>query len=424
MQRDKRTFQVASSLGRLGYAPTVVEGEPSALASEQLPFELVTVSDAESLRDQGGDSETPVPQSAAAPSATERPRSHPLVEAMPRPVSMILKRIGADVLRLRLWWNHEYRLARVLLRSYRRDNELTLEALPNADLYYLTFFWQFPAVWRMCKRTGARFVYDANDAYWAWPGYRWYPHVFKLLLRMVERRCVRRADSFVTVSEGVAGLLERRYGRRPLVVRNLHDMRLDEECSADVRRASGLERGTFLLVVAGNEKPSDAVTEALQALARLPDRVHLTLMGSGYEKHAGEVERLGLTGRVHLLAPVAPTEVTSAIATADVAFVNTRAGDVHLHALPTRFFSAVAAGLPILYPPLPEVRALAEEHGLGLQVDAEDPDSIVAAVLALSESPELLDQYKANVERARQVLSWEHEEARLAEMVRSAIQNG
>jgi hypothetical protein len=67
------------------------------------------------------------------------------------------------------------------------------------------------------------------------------------------------------------------------------------------------------------------------------------------------------------------------------------------------------------------VTELAERHHLGLPIDAEDPDSIADAVRKLSETPGLAAEYRANVEEARTVLSWEHEEERLAAQVDSLL---
>ena len=411
--RDKRTFQIAASFGRLGWESIVVEGEPSGLPPAGLPFDLLTIDGAGSIAAVSNGAERP-PEGR---SAIRR-----LLDGLPRPVFLALRAAAGGLLRSRIWFQLGEPF--VLLYSFCRDNLHTLRALPRADVYYLTFFWQFPAIWLAARRNRARFVYDANDAYWAWPGYQWYPRLFRALLGAVEWCCVRSASAFITVSDGVADLLEQRYGRRPTVVRNLHDSRVDQESVVDVRTAAGLGEDAFLLVVPGNEKPSDAISEVLEALARLPERVHLALLGKGYEKHLEEAERLGVEERIHLLPPVPPTEVTSAIRTADAGLINTRAQDVHLHALPTRLFSAVAAGLPVLYPPLPEVRALAEEHRLGLPIDAEDPESIAAAVRSLSENGKLATEYRANVERAQEALSWEREEERLAGMIHSSLPGG
>jgi glycosyltransferase involved in cell wall biosynthesis len=408
LQRDKRTFQNAASFAAMGHDSTVLEGEPSRLEREQLPFELLTVRGAEPIGELKTDVDEPLPAEPPAATTPEAPttRRYP-----------ILTPLGAGLARLR----GRIRLPLILWRSYRRDLELTFESLPPADLYYLTFFWQFPAVWRKCRHSGARFIYDANDAYWLWPGYRWYPLPFRVMLRLVERRCVRRAAAFITVSEGVADLLEARYGRRPQVVRNVHDLRADQPSELDVRRAAGVAEGAFLVVIVGNEKPSDAVDPALVALSRLPERVHLALLGAGYEKHATRARQLGVEERVHILAPVAPTEVTSAIRNADAGLINIRARDVHLHALPTRLFSTVAAGLPVLHPPLPEVRALAEHHSLGPAIDAEDPESIAAAVRSLADDPQLAASYRSRAEQARETLSWEKEEKVLARIVEETL---
>ncbi|MBA2546426.1 MAG: glycosyltransferase, partial [Solirubrobacterales bacterium] len=330
VRRDKRTFQIAASMSRRGFQSAVVEGERSSLDREDLPFDLITVEGAEPLR---------------APDAGDGDGPEAVTESARRAGSLA-HRVASRVL-----------APRTLRRLFLADNELTYRALPDADLYYLTCFWQFPAVWRKCRENGARFVYDANDAYWLWPGYAWYPRLFRAYLRLIERRCVRRAAGFVTVSEGVAALLEERYGRRPDVVRNMHDLRMDEESDVDVRAAAGLGESDFAVVIVGNEKPSDAVEEPIRALGELPDRVHLVCLGAGYDKHLPLARELGVSERVHVIPPVPPVHVTSAIRSADACLVNIRSGDVHRFALPTRFFSAVAAGLPVLHPPLPEVRA-------------------------------------------------------------------
>lgn len=415
LERDSRSYQTAASLGRFGYRSIVVEGEPSELSREELPFELVTVEGAVSLRATAG-----VPDAASDGSSDSASGEPPTLRrrvlvSLPVPVARLAIRLH------RIWARGKSRLSVTLLRSFRRSNELTYRSTPAADLYYLTFFWQFPAVWRRCERHGVGFIYDVNDAHWRWPSYQWYPRLFRAFLRAVERRCVRRAAAFITVSDGVADLFERRYGRRPTVVRNLHDLRIDERVETDVRGSIGLSDDAFLLVVVGNDKPSDATGEALEAMTKLPDRVHLALMGRGYEDRVPEIRRLGLERRVHLVPPVLPNEVTDAIRGADASLVNTRARDVHLHALPTRLFSSVAAGLPILYPTLPEVKALAEDHALGLQIDTEDPESIASAVRDLSESPELVAAYRANVKQASRILNWENEEARIAEIVSGAL---
>ena len=180
--------------------------------------------------------------------------------------------------------------------------------------------------------------------------------------------------------------------------------------------------------LAGNAKPGDTIEEAVAALRLLPERVHLALVGGGHEALRGTRRPSAACGdRVHLLAPVPPTEVASFIATADAAPILYRAWTVNFqHALPNRFFHAVAAGLPVLYPPLAEIAALCSEHELGLPIDPLDPGVDRRRRAARSaRTPSCGRACAANVERAaREVLSWEREEQVLADCRVSSGEGG
>ena len=76
------------------------------------------------------------------------------------------------------------------------------------------------------------------------------------------------------------------------------------------------------------------------------------------------------------------------------------------YALPNRFFLAIAAGVPILYPnALVDLRELAERHGLGWEIDPESETSIAATVRRLLEAPEELAERRAHVRAVRE-RSW------------------
>ena len=402
LERDSRTFKQASSVARLGYESVVVEQLPSR-RREGLPFQLRTV----------GQADVPAPPPAEAtgggptgqggdPSATAAPAGR-----LPEP-------LGALLAFIRYFWE--------FLRSFARD---TARATPDADLYYLHAYLQFPAVYLRSRRRRVPFVYDAHDFYSSFAPRETLGDRMESWFRgRVEKACVKRAAEVVTVSPGCAELIESRFGRRPLVIRNCPDLRLDEPAGTDVRRAAGLGDDAFLLVLAGNWKPGMALDEALLALSQLPDRVHLAFVGGGY---AGWDERAGgkgLGSRVHFIPPVRPTQVDDLIRTADLAAILYRGlTSSYVHMLPNGFFHAVAAGLPVLYPELPDVTAIATKYELGLPIDPADPDSVAAAVRLLLDDPAMLAEFRANAERARDSLNWQREERVLAELIDRVLQN-
>lgn len=410
VERDSRTYKFAASAARLGYESIVVEGEASTRLFDDPPFQLI--SPRQTLQEH--DPSPPLP----GPTPFAR-----IAARLPRPLRSAFSLLTHPVDR---WVIIPLRAAiftvRLGLHDYRRRNSLTASLLPDAEIYWLRSFLQFHSAYAKARELDARFLYDTPDAYWEPPGLSPAANRSQRLvlryLETMEKRAVRRAERFTTVSDGLAELLERRFGRRAEVIRNCHDLRLDQTPERDVRAVTGVGPDDFLLVMTGNRKDGLTFQEALLAMQMLPERVHLAFLGRGHEQSRVMVEEMRLTDRVHLPAPVPPMQVVSFIRNADASPILLHAlTPSYLYSLPNGFFHAIAAGLPILFPPLPEMRALASEYQVGPEIDPTDPSSIARAVRLLCEDPESAAQYRSNAERARQVLNWEQEEPLIAEIL-------
>ena len=92
-----------------------------------------------------------------------------------------------------------------------------------------------------------------------------------------------------------------------------------------------------------------------------------------------------------------------------------------MNCLPNGFFQSFSAGLPLLYPELPEIKRLAEQYGLGLPIDPKSPESIRAAIMSMLQDGKSLAKYKENSLAARLALSWEQEEVILHDLVKGII---
>jgi len=407
VERDSRTYKFAASAARLGHESIVVEGEASTGLGADTPFELISP-------EQTLEEHSPTPP---LPGPTLFQRIH---KVLPRRLRgafglltggidrRIVMPLRAVIFNLRLGQH-----------DYRRRNTLTESLLPDADVYWLHSFYQFPSVYSKARQMNARFLYDTPDAYWEPPGLTPAPtRAHRLLLQRLEateRRAVRRAERFTTVSDGLVEMLARRFGRRAEVIRNCHDLRLDEEPERDIREVTGVSPDDFLLVMTGNRKEGLTFREALLALRMLPEHIHIAFVGRGWDQSRELIDDLGVSGRAHLPAPVPPTQVVNFIRSADASPILLRAlTPNYRYSLPNGFFHAIAAGLPILYPPLPEIQRLAREHSLGPEMDPADPGSIASTVRSLCEAPEELARFRANAEEARKVLNWEQEENSIA----------
>jgi hypothetical protein len=414
VERDSRTYKTAASMARLGHRSIVVEAAQSVGLRDDLPFELITVG---------------APASAPTPAAS--PDGAPTKSATEAPPPTFLGRMAArapdPIYRVAAPpWRAALRLV-VPLALFASHNRAMAAALPSADVYYLHSQYHFPAVWWRGRAGRRPYVYDAHDLYWTLRhDGRPLPIADRAVWRMldrVERAAARRAGACVTVGDGVAQHAEDRFGRRFNVIRNAHDTRLDTAGAPGIRTLLGLEADAFLLAVAGNFKRGMAVEPMLRALAGLPDRVHVAFIGRHYGEFATAARELGVADRMHVVPPVAPTEIVPFLAEADLAPVPYYPSSVSVrHALPNGFFLAVAAGVPVLYPSrLVDLRALAERYQVGWEFDPESDTSIRSVVERLVETPDELAECRARLRAVRDELSWEVEEQELARVIAGVL---
>jgi hypothetical protein len=298
--------------------------------------------------------------------------------------------------------------------------------IPEANLYYLHSFEDYGAVRRVARRCGARIIYDAHDFYSGiipladMPPYR--RHYIEPTLNWLERQCVAEADGIVTVGEGVADLMLNRFGRRPTVVQNAHDRRLDTAPRIGLRQMLELSANNTLLVTVGNRKIGQAVTEAVAALAFLPETVHLALIGKGYESALADAAACGVAGRVHAIEPVSPTEIVPFIRDADIGLVlYWPYSENFRNALPNGFFQVVSAGLPLIHGGLPEISRVCAEKSIGRQVELRQPERIAAALREWLVKPAIFRDQVLRAAAAAEALTWEEEEAVLFQLVDGVV---
>jgi glycosyltransferase involved in cell wall biosynthesis len=387
LEADSRTLKIARSLARFGYRSLVIEGIASRNVAQ---FEMPVWSLAKPAE---------APATGIA-SVRRRLRNGTGI--------VVADAAIAVAYRARHYWNFGIKVAR---------------HLPPADLYYLHGFHHAPAVAMAARLHAATYIYDAHDFY---PDMqadaeitaferRW----LNPFLEHVERRCCDRAGAVVTVSDGVAELMARRFCCRPFVLRNAHDGRTDGRPERDVRMAAGVSPDDRLIVLVGNDKPGQATRHAIDALVGLSDQIHLAFVGAGYESHRQRVIELGLETRIHFVGRVLPDIVVPFIATADAAAIlyYPHTGD-YRYALPNKFFQAIAAGLPLFYSAeLEEVQRICRAYGYGIEIDPRDQASLRRAFGRLADEAALFAEQRDAARRAGLAVNWAAEEQRLGEIL-------
>jgi glycosyltransferase involved in cell wall biosynthesis len=390
LDADSRAFRIAHSLAEAGYRSVVLEGRPSKCRDWGSDIEVL------SAGHSGAVASAPTGVSSALQRTIGKLRNGRLGKA--GELALYSGFRGYD------WWRHRHQPSRLL---------------PQAELYYLHSFELHRVVAPVAARLGARVIYDAHDFYRGIEPVERQPpfdrNHMRPFLNRLEDRLVADAHAVVTVGDGVAELMAGAFGRRPVVIRNCHDDRLDRAAAPDLRTSLGLTPGHRLCVVVGNWKPGMAIGAAVRALACLPEHFHLAFLGRGYDKAAHTISGDLLGRRIHIGCAVAPDEVVPAIRSADLGLVIYEPYSANYrYALPNGFFQVIAAGLPLVRAALPEIEAAIGRHAVGACLGRLDPPSLAAAILRCAEDAAGLRSAVATLARE---LRWETESLRLNRLV-------
>lgn len=294
--------------------------------------------------------------------------------------------------------------------------------VPRADLYYLHEYRLFPMVYLSAKAHKAKIIYDAHDYY---PGVynpkdltTFWKFIFLPFLVWLEGICIRRVDAMLTVNNGIAELYRSKYGVEVGVTRNCDDDRLHVPVDMNIRDLLGIDKDVFLLVTVGNNKPGQAVENALNAMAKLDCCYHLAFVGRGYDKFTDLIKKLDLCQRVHLLPSVNPNEVVPFIKSANAGLIIYFAHSLNdRHFLPNGFFHLLSAKLPILYPDLMWIRDIAEKYDIGDMIDSLDSDSIKDGIMNLAGQINERGNKGNSFGEALKENSWQAEEEKLMQLI-------
>jgi glycosyltransferase involved in cell wall biosynthesis len=302
------------------------------------------------------------------------------------------------------------------LRLWRSDpaNRAWTEAVATtrADVYVANDWPVLPLAAALAADHGGRYVYDSHE-------YAVQEHAerpkwqifYPPYIRNIERALTPGASAVVTVSAGIAALLQRDLGlaRSPVVIRNV-------PCAETVPEHDVHE--PISILYQGIFAPDRGIETLIDSVRNWSPGRELVLRGSGDAAYLARLRRRAQTSTdgnhalVRFEPPVEPGQLIARAATADVG-VHPIAGrtDQTRFCLPNKFFEYVMAGLAVCVSDLPEMRRLVAEHSLGWLIPAHTAEAIADTVNAMT--PETVQHHRASARAAAQALSWESESTKL-----------
>lgn len=241
---------------------------------------------------------------------------------------------------------------------------------------------------RRARGASAGWVYDAHEYVAGLSLYGGRTPRKRAAYLDLESEYVRDADAVVTVTRPLAETLQSSYRlpTTPTVVMNSPVLGAGARpVDRTIREVVGIDPDVPLAVYSGGVTTARGIDSAVRALALLPE-VHLAVVCVPHREVpaakglAALATELGVAGRLHLLDPVLPEEVSAFVSTADVGLLPFLHFGSHEVALANKLFEYLYAGVPVLASDCRAQKEFVEQHRVGAVHVAGDPQDLARAL--------------------------------------------
>jgi len=266
-------------------------------------------------------------------------------------------------------------------------------------------------------------VYDSHEYFTGLPELS-NRRLVRYVWKTFERTIFPRLKYVITVSDSIAGLYEKEYGIRPVVIRNLAPS--SEKLKPVERNELNISEDEFVMIIQGTGINIDkGCEEAVEAVAGT-EKLALIIAGGGdvlnYVKEM--TGRLNIMNRVKILPPMQWNELIRYTKTADAGLVLEKDTNLNYRfSLPNKLFDYISAGIPVIAADLPEISAVVTKYNCGIIIPGVTPGEISEAVELLRKNKSLSEELKKNAVKASLELNWERESWKVRDFYRNLINN-
>lgn len=256
-------------------------------------------------------------------------------------------------------------------------------------------------------------VYDSHEYFTEVPelvNRKWIQNIWT----KIEGWIFPKLKDVITVNDSIANLYEKKYGIRPVVIRNISASQKIGKSKS--RKELGLPEKTPMLILQGSginiQRGSEELVEAMQFV----DKAILLIVGSGdvIDTLKTMVSDLNLSEKV-IFKPKQPyEELFHLTRNANIGLTLDKDTNINYrYSLPNKLFDYIQAGIPVIASPLIEIKKIIDQYNIGDYIPDHHPEHIAKKLNEVLANQELIANWKKNVNFAASRLNWENEEVAL-----------
>ncbi len=252
-------------------------------------------------------------------------------------------------------------------------------------------------------------VYDSHEYFTEVPELVANP-VKQKIWRKLEEWIFPRLKDVITVNDSIATLFEKKYGKRPVVVRNVPPVfKGKKEVS---RHELGLPEDKKILILQGSGINIQRGAEEMVEAMRYIDNAVLLIVGGGdvIDVLKEKVRTLGIEEKVIFKGKQPFERLMQYTAVSDIGLSLDKDTNINYrYSLPNKLFDYLQAGIPVLVSNLVEIRKIVEQYETGDFIPSHNPQEIAEKVKEMLANQEQMEKWRKNATFAARQLNWEHE---------------
>lgn len=246
-------------------------------------------------------------------------------------------------------------------------------------------------------------VYDAHEYFTEMKELWTRPKVQKIW-RSIEEFSVPKFKYGYAVSEGLAELFNKKYGRNYVTIRNLPTL-------------SPLDRPTQrekFLVFQGAVNEARGFEYLIPAMKNIPYKLVVCGDGNFMDQLKKLIEENGVQDKIELKGMVLPEDMRPIAQKAAIGLgLAEKEGLNQFHALPNKFTDYMHAGLPQIAMNYPEYQKINSQFKIAILLDSLSVELVTETINKAMNDSDLLAELEQNALKAREIYNWQNEEKKL-----------
>jgi len=260
-------------------------------------------------------------------------------------------------------------------------------------------------------------IFDSHEYFTEVPEIQGRPFVQNTWKR-IEKFCLSRMKSMITVNESIAKLFRDKYGIQVKVIRNVPFKNNNSIITS--RTELKLPEDQRIVILQGAGINVDRGAEEAVAAMQFVDNAILLIVGSGdvVPQLKEYVIANNLSEKVRFVGKQPSDQLRKYTSVADIGLSLDKPLNINYeYSLPNKLFDYIQAGIAVLASDLVEVATIVKQYQVGEVLEQHNPPFIANQIQAMLADREQLDRYRANAVKAAETLCWEHEKVILESFI-------